>query len=32
MRDHEAYKGANRYRQLTSGPPKTGLDFLAHPS
>jgi hypothetical protein len=28
----EAYKGANRDRQLTSGPLETGVDLLAHPS
>jgi tetratricopeptide (TPR) repeat protein len=32
MRIHEAYKGANRDRQLTSGPLETGVDLLAHPS
>ena len=30
MRHHEAYKCANRYRQVASGPPQTGLGFLAH--
>ncbi len=29
--DHEAYNCANRYRQLASGPPNAGLDFLPHP-
>lgn len=29
MRHHEAYKCANRNRQLASGPPQTGLGFLA---
>ncbi|MGA3224286.1 MAG: hypothetical protein ABSC65_11040 [Acidobacteriaceae bacterium] len=32
MPNHEAYKGANRDRQLTRGPLATGVDLLAHPS
>ena len=32
MPNHEAYKGANRDRQVPSGPLETSVDLLAHPS
>jgi tetratricopeptide (TPR) repeat protein len=32
MPNHEAYKGANRDRQLTIGPLETGVGLLTHPS